>query len=93
MQSAVAIKRKGTFTPCGTEGRSKTVSKREKFSPIRAFVERGMDGYVYMYTYICMYMADIFNLLNEPNNSLRGLCTNTFIPRNKMDAFKKKLAF
>jgi hypothetical protein len=39
------------------------------------------------------YMADIFSLLNELNISLQGFCTNIFTLRNKMDAFKKKLAF
>ena len=38
------------------------------------------------------YMADIFTLLNEVNNSLQGSYTNIFTLRNKMDSFKKKLA-
>lgn len=37
-------------------------------------------------------MADIFSLLNEINISLQGSRTNIFTLRNKMDAFKKKLA-
>ncbi|KDR08680.1 Zinc finger MYM-type protein 6, partial [Zootermopsis nevadensis] len=38
------------------------------------------------------YMPDIFNLMNELNISVQGSCTNIFTLRNKMDAFKKKLA-
>lgn len=41
------------------------------------------------------YMADIFSLLNPNLNlniSLQESCTNMFKLRNKMDAFKKKLA-
>jgi zinc finger BED domain-containing protein 5/7/8/9 len=39
------------------------------------------------------YMGDIISLLNELNMCLRGLCTNIFTRRNKVNAFKMKLSF
>lgn len=38
------------------------------------------------------YMADIFILFNEVHISLQESYTNIFTLRNKMNAFKKKLA-
>ena len=53
-----------------------------------------LAAFLFDETWLCKlaYLADIFSRLNELITSLRGFYTNVFLPRNKTDAFEKKLA-